>query len=222
MGPKTQPEKRRHLRDGSAIHEVAKPAAAGGGFGAPFLPQCLVQNILIGSALAPCLLALLLGADGLLRAEVPECTTLRTAPAERPIAAPPVFRLRHARELHGRRSRFEPGLELGNQRRRANRRSSKIARSHPQSEFVFFSHACCAGELGRSQGRMLRIPKGVQLIEVGLEEPAPQALQHVVHAGVVFERKPTALRRLQPSSPSPQVAIREEPDAQRGVQACFR
>ena len=69
---------------------------------------------------------------------------------------------------------------------------------------------------------MLRIPKGVQLIEVGLEEPAPQALQHVVHAGVVFERKPTALRRLQPSSPSPQVAIREEPDAQRGVQACFR
>ena len=41
---------------------------------------------------------------------------------------------------------------------------------------------------------MLRIPKGVQLIEVGLEEPAPQAREHVVHAGVVFERKSTALR----------------------------
>ena len=44
MGPKTKPEKRRHLRDASAIHGVAKQAAAGGGFGAPIPPPMLISE----------------------------------------------------------------------------------------------------------------------------------------------------------------------------------
>ena len=62
MGPKTKPEKRRHLRDASAIHGVAKQAAAGGGFGAPSLPQCLFQKILIA-----------LGSSGLPSRASPRC-----------------------------------------------------------------------------------------------------------------------------------------------------